>query len=398
MKKLSIIRFILSRSLLSEFILFLQLTCLAVFAIGTIQPIERYIRQIWKLERLYSFDQSRTFYINPGEFIANAQALHLDVGQSEWKEKLLAEESVQDVGASCIAYASCTLSSGMMKIPVTLNVIINSENQKNYIRPGLSEGKTGVVVSHSMRDRYPVGSTIEINFWDSEATQTFTVTGILGKDAAIAVIAPHGTDAQMDAFAAFTEDFPDSWFVVIHDDTLIEAMAPERNYWVVGRDGTQATSEAISRAVSNLGTVRTMQDAFSEVVGLIIQRNSRFIYAFFLFVLVAIFGFGGYELLLHRRRQGVLGVLFLNGATKKRIVWSLFSIHFLLVLLSSFIGWLIEPAIFQIILIQEQVRSGTLGIWITVLFLASVLAISQIYSYIKIQKLSVAELCHRGDN
>ena len=92
MKKLSIIRFLLSRSLLSEFILFLQLTCLAVFAIGTIQPIERYIRQIWKLERLYSFDQSRTFYINPGEFIANAQALHLDVGQSEWKEKLLAEE------------------------------------------------------------------------------------------------------------------------------------------------------------------------------------------------------------------------------------------------------------------------------------------------------------------
>ena len=36
MKKLSIIRFLLSRSLLSEFILFLQLTCLAVFAIGTI--------------------------------------------------------------------------------------------------------------------------------------------------------------------------------------------------------------------------------------------------------------------------------------------------------------------------------------------------------------------------
>ena len=56
-------------------------------------------------------------------------------------------------------------------------------------------------------------------------------------------------------------------------------------------------------AVSNLGTVRTMQDAFSEVVGLIIQRNSRFIFALFLFVLVAIFGFGGYELLLHRRGQ-----------------------------------------------------------------------------------------------
>ena len=71
---------------------------------------------------------------------------------------------------------------------------------------------------------------------------------------------------------------------------------------------------------------------------------------------------------------------------------------FCFVLLSSFIGWLIEPAIFQIILIQEQVRSGTLGIWITVLFLASVLASSQIYSYIKIQKLSVAELCHRGEN
>ena len=44
-KSFPIIRFIVSRSLLSEFILFLQLTCLAVFAIGTIQPIERYIRQ-----------------------------------------------------------------------------------------------------------------------------------------------------------------------------------------------------------------------------------------------------------------------------------------------------------------------------------------------------------------
>ena len=98
MKRLSIIRFIVSRSLLSEFILFLQLTCLAVFAIGTIQPIERYIRQLWALNRAYTCDQSKAFYINTGELVANAQMLHQDVGQSGWREELLAVENVKDVG------------------------------------------------------------------------------------------------------------------------------------------------------------------------------------------------------------------------------------------------------------------------------------------------------------
>ena len=398
MKRLSIIRFIVSRSLLSEFILFLQLTCLAVFAIGTIQPIERYIRQLWALNRAYTCDQSKAFYINPGELVANAQMLHQDVGQSGWREELLAVENVKDVGESCIAYASCTPSSSLLKNPVNLNVIVNSENQKNYIRLDLSEGKAGVVVSSQMKDQYPVGSTIEIDFWDSQVPQSFIVTGVLKKNAVIPLISPHGTAAQMEAFAAFTEDFPDSWFVVIHDDTLIETMSVERNYWVIGYDGNQTTSEAISSAVLNLGTVRTMKDAFSEVVQSIIRRNSRFLFAFFLFVLVAVFGYGGYELLLHRRRQGIFSILYLNGASKRRIEWGLFTVHLLIVVLSSISGWLIEPVIFRIILLQEQIRSGLLGVWMTVLLLGIVLAVSQIYSYIKIQKLSVAELCHRGEN
>ena len=47
-------------------------------------------------QSLYSFDQSRTFYINPENlYDPMLKMLHLDVGQSEWKEKLLAVESVK---------------------------------------------------------------------------------------------------------------------------------------------------------------------------------------------------------------------------------------------------------------------------------------------------------------
>lgn len=397
MKRLSMLRFVISRSGASELVLLLQLTCLAIFAIGIIQPMERYIHQIIGLERVYTWDMAKTFYINPGESVGSAQAIHQDIGQAEWQEKLSQTQGVLDVGASAICFGTYQPSGGLLTNPININIIVNSENQKQYIDLDLKEGTAGVVISSEMEEMYPVGSTIDLCLVEQNIEKTYTVTGILKPRGVVPLIAPHGTEAEMEAFAAFVDEYPDSRFVMIHDDLLLEELKNERNYWIVTTDGKEPVKDAILEAISGLGAVRTIGDAFSEVVGLILRRNTRLLFAFVQFLLIAVFGLGGYTYLLHQRRQRDFSVLLLCGATKRSISSYLFVAHVLLILISTWLGWLLEPKVIQRFLIQEQRQASWLGLVVCMALFVVILIFSEAYSYLRIRKLSVADLYRKGD-
>lgn len=383
------LRLFFSKKGLAELVVIFQISMMATFAVGNLKPLEKYMVELWGIEKLYQWNQSKTYYINPGEAVQEAVMVHQDIGQSQWQSKLKALNHVKDVGGCFYAVGAYPMQNSILESDLLANVFIHTENISKYTRLELVEGTTGVVVSERMKEMYPIGSRISVELIEYEMTETFTVTGILKEGAVIPTVQSHGSESELEVFAAFTKDYPDASFIVIYDDEFFKHVSAFANYWVVTDQASEVMKTDILKSISNLGIIRTVSEAFDEAMETILRHNSYRMFAFILFTLIACFGFGTYESLMIQKKQVEFSILRINGTTKRTLGSLLFMGNAVLMMIGILIGWYLEPPIMQLVTHQEQSRAGVLSLLIAAGILFGVLLISQTLSMSLINRMSV---------
>lgn len=390
------LRLFFSKKGLAELVVIFQISMMTAFAVGNLKPLEKYMVELMGIEKLYQWNQSKAYYINPGEAVQEAIMFHQDIGQSNWQSKLKTLNHVKDVGGCFYAVGSYPMQNSVLKSDLLANVFIHTENIANYTRLVLLEGTAGVVVSERMKEMYPIGSQIEIELIEYEITETFTVTGILKEGAVIPTIQSHGSESELEVFAAFTKNYPDASFVVVYDDEFFKKVSAFANYWVVTDQASEVMKTDISKTISNLGIIRSVSEAFDEAMETILRHNSYRMFAFILFTLIAGFGFGTYESLMIQKKQVEFSIFRINGMTKRTLRVLMFAGNAILMMIGIIIGWFLEPSIMQLVTHQEQSRAGVLSLLIAAAILFGVLLISQTWSISRINRMSVISAMEGG--
>ena len=298
-------RLLLSKKLLKELLLGVQIFFMTVFILMVIVPFENFYTDYSNLQRIFGEKTSHLVQYNA---TATMQQNHLmnNTNYDDLLDEIAANDAVQTAYRSCEVLANIPYSSTVESEPIKIqtNFIFDSPELFALLQSQLQQGEIAtepvdnalpVVVSSHFAKLYDIGKVFtaeSVGLHHEIVSQiNCVVTGVL-KERFVHVSA---SDLSFQA----NPDDEALYVFACAPSTLL----PEKIGWMPAlllelKPDTNAeqTRDALCEQFSSLGTFQTTSDFYSEQFDYMItvQGGAWNGLMLFLFALVYIFGFGGY--------------------------------------------------------------------------------------------------------
>lgn len=409
MNLLRLSRYLLSKRLLHEIILLVQLVLMVIFAFSVLNPIDTFQHQVVLLCETYQLDFDDTIHFASGNAII----------QSEWEgdysyqdtlyEKIASVSQVKDV-IRCY-YGDVSFYSGMNQekpMRSSANLIVYSEEMAQVLNLNLSAGSfttnaksaLPIVVSASLAEQFPIGTEKEIVINQTGRSISCVVSGILDADSIIPIISTYGSNPALDVFAAFPENTRGADFIVAsYNEGYMGDIAWGSNYLITidQSANTTDTQAALISEVGSYGTVQTVSQVIQESFDSMLQGNRWNIFATVLLGLIALFGYGGYLYLMIRQRQTEFAVFYLLGMTRRQMATIIFIAGGAVLVLAIAIGSCVAPWFMQNILFESETNPGITSYLFCGILLFAILTGSVAVGFNQSVKNTTAALYQGGD-
>ena len=116
-----------------------------------------------------------------------------------------------------------------------------------------------------------------------------------------------------------------------------------------GEDNLKTVRESMGSEVK----IRLLEEEIHDTWNTYVMDHAKVIFAFSLFLLVAVFGFGAYIALVFREKRQTMQILHLNGLSYGKIRGLFMSTYGLLVNIPLLLGWAVVPLIGKVLFAES---------------------------------------------
>lgn len=409
MNLLRLSRYLLSKRLLHELVLLIQLVLMVVFAFSVLNPIDTFQAQSNQLRESYQLDFDNTLHFASGNAII----------QSEWEGNHSYQDTLYEMISSVpqvdhvirCYYDDVSFYSGVNQekpIRSSANLIVYSEEMAQVVDLKLSAGsfssdaesRLPILVSSSLADQFPVGTQKEIIMTQGGKTVCCIVSGILDAESIIPLVSTYGSTPTLDVFAAFPENTQGTGFIIaLYQENFLGDIEWGSNYLITLGQAANLTEahDQLKSVVGSYGTVQTVSQVIQESFDSMLQGNRWNIFATVLLGLIALFGYGGYLYLMIRQRQTEFAVFYLLGMTRRQMATIIFIAGGAVLVLAIAIGSCVAPWFMQNILFESETNPGITSYLFCGILLFAILTGSVAVGFNQSIKNTTAALYQGGD-
>lgn len=401
-------RLLLSKKLLKELLLGVQIFFMTVFILMVIVPFENFYTDYSNLQRIFGEKTSHLVQYNA---TATMQQNHLmnNANYDDLLDEIAANDAVQTAYRSCEVLANIPYSSTAESEPIKIQTnfifdspelfaLLSSQLQQGEIVTEPVDNALPVVVSSHFAKLYDIGKvfTAESVGLHHEIVSQIrcVVTGVL-KERFVHVSA---SDLSFQA----NPDDEALYVFACAPSTLL----PEKIGWMPAlllelKPDTNAeqTRDALCEQFSSLGTFQTTSDFYSEQFDYMItvQGGAWNGLMLFLFALVYIFGFGGYIVVNTLQKRKVFSILMINGMYFSKMLCLNLLSSLLITIPATVLGILAAPYLIRKLAYTTftGITPGTI-VCILLLFVGSVL-FSIATTIVQWRRTSIRELYTQGE-
>ena len=401
-------RLLLSKKLLKELLLGVQIFFMTVFILMVIVPFENFYTDYSNLRRVFGKNTSQLVQYNA---TANMQQNHLlnNENYDALLDEIAANDAVQTAYRSCEVLANVPYASEASSEPLKIqtNFILDSPELFALLQSQLQQGEIAtepvdnalpVVVSPHFAELYDIGETFtaeSVGLHHELVSQiNCVVTGVL-KERFVHV------GASELSFQANPNE--EALYVFA---SAPSPLLPEEIGWTPAlllqlkpdADALQ-TRDALCEQFSSLGTFQTTSDFYSEQFDYMItvQGGAWNGLMLFLFALVYLFGFGGYIVINTLQKRKVFSILMINGMYFSKMLCLNLLSSLLITIPATVLGILAAPYLIRKLAYTTftGITPGTV-VCILLLFLGSVL-FSIVATVVQWRRTSIRELYMQGE-
>lgn len=401
-------RLLLSKKLLKELLLGVQIFFMTVFILMVIVPFENFYTDYSNLQRIFGEKTSHLVQYNA---TATMQQNHLmnNTNYDDLLDEIAANDAVQTAYRSCEVLANIPYSSTAESEPIKIQTnfifdspelfaLLSSQLQQGEIVTEPVDNALPVVVSPHFAELYDIGETFtaeSVGLHHELVSQiNCVVTGVL-KERFVHVGA---SDLSFQA----NPDDEALYVFACAPSTLL----PEKIGWMPAlllelKPDTNAeqTRDALCEQFSSLGTFQTTSDFYSEQFDYMItvQGGAWNGLMLFLFALVYIFGFGGYIVINTLQKKKVFSILMINGMYFSKMLCLNLLSSLLITIPATVLGILAAPYLIRKLAYTTftGITPGTI-VCILLLFVGSVL-FSIAATIVQWRRTSIRELYTQGE-
>lgn len=403
-------RYLYSKRLKQEILLMCQLVLMVVLGFSVLNPIEVFLQKSTALESVYSLDFSRTYHFSSGNALSsesNEVSIYDAISSVPGVSKVLRSSVTQiyyDTGMSSYHEHS------QQNEPIydAFNLIVYNPDLMGSVQLSLAEGTFDapteqylpIVISSSLAERFPIGSTEEVYLNSGEEKVTCIVTGVLTTDSAIPAILKYGSVPSLDVLAAYTAFSSGYDFAVAcYHDELLGGITWDNNYLITVNESANSDQvlQSIIDEVGLYGNILSLDEIINLSFNDMLRSNRWFIFAFFLLSLIAIFGVGGYVFLMMYQRQAEFSVFYMLGMSKKQMALIICSVGCTLLSLALLISSCITPIFIRNVLGGESASPGIFSYLFCGVLFGLIITISVAAGIRQSNKVAVATLYQRRE-
>ncbi len=401
-------RLLLSKKLLKELLLGVQIFFMTVFILMVIVPFENFYTDYSNLQRIFGEKTSHLVQYNA---TATMQQNHLmnNTNYDDLLDEIAANDAVQTAYRSCEVLANIPYSSTAESEPIKIQTnfifdspelfaLLSSQLQQGEIVTEPVDNALPVVVSSHFAKLYDIGKVFtaeSVGLHHEIVSQiNCVVTGVL-KERFVHVSA---SDLSFQA----NPDDEALYVFACAPSTLL----PEKIGWMPAlllelKPDTNAeqTRDALCEQFSSLGTFQTTSDFYSEQFDhmITVQGGAWNGLMLFLFALVYIFGFGGYIVVNTLQKRKVFSILMINGMYFSKMLCLNLLSSLLITIPATVLGILAAPYLIRKLAYTTftGITPGTI-VCILLLFVGSVL-FSIATTIVQWRRTSIRELYTQGE-
>ncbi len=364
MNFLRICRYLYTKKLFGEIVLFIQLMCMLEMSFVVLKPVDSYLMEKKQLKAAYVSDLDSMVHFSKNNLIYEQEMKGNGAAAQEIYKLLLEADGVEKVDRCAFengtyietdgkkSNANLVMYSSEMLDIVRLN--IESEIQEN-----VSAGCIPILVSSSMAEELPVGTRTEISLaFDDTIKISCEVAGILQRDSAVPVVFSYGDTMELGNMAILPEALSEYKFVVFAKDMdeLFDQLT-NVNFLIEPKEHISGEDLATSlqSKMRNYGTLNTYRTIAAGAFKNMLEENAWYVLTFALLTLIAVFGYGGYLYLMIAQKKNEFAVFYILGMTRKKMIAVIFSSGAILLAVSFGIAALLYPWFTEVVLkIQES--------------------------------------------
>lgn len=396
MSFLRLCRYFLSKRLLGELVLLLQLVLMLLFGFAVLNPLDSFFQKEHLLWNTYTVNPDRTFHFSGGESLME-QPEQID----DLCEQVLEIPGVDKVVRFMVVQAAFDENEGktdrsgqpLKQRQHVVNLLLYSEPLNSFAKIALADtfngdnwGGIAVYADSSLHGFFPVGTERSITIMRTNARFSCTCLGVLQENCAIPAIVGYGSFPEPETLGVFTESSEDIDFLAVPVPAVhFSDIVPEENWLpnllIIPKQGTDPTvlREVLEGKLGSVGRIATMRELLNSARENLIHENGWNLLAFALLSGIAVFGYGSYLYLMLRRRQQEFSVFYIMGLTRRKLAAIIFAIGAAVLALAFLISGLLTPWFMKNVLYLEKAEPGAFswlfcGGLLLLILLASVLA------------------------
>lgn len=371
MNFLRICRYLYTKKLFGEIVLFIQLICMLEMSFVVLQPIDSYLMEKKQVKAAYTLDFDSMVHFSKNNSIYAQEMAGNGTAAKEIYELLRESDGVKKVDRCAFENGTYMQTDG--KLGSANLVLYSSEmldviqlNTESAVLKNVSEGYVPILVSDSMAEELPVGTKTEINLaFDDTIKIPCEVVGILQEDSAVPVVFSYGDIMELGDMAVPSKDLSEYRFIVF-GKAMDELFARLTNVNFLIEPEKHVSGENLATSLQskmrNYGTLNTYRTIAAGAFKNMLEENAWYVLAFALLTLIAVFGYGGYLCLMIAQKKNEFAVFYILGMTRKKMIAVIFSSGAILLAVSFGIAALLYPWFTKTILkIQESY--GYIGIF-----------------------------------
>ena len=407
--------YLYSKEKVQECLLLVQLTCMILFALVVLAPVDTLLQQYSSLQKIYRYNLSDFCHVSAGNAVMQNNRVDSSAADKLYDtlRTLDGVEAVFRFSLQQVGYETVPKDRAEHQHKNESNWIANlfvySGDMAKFVAWDIAEGEflsyyddtlLPVVVSPSLIDDFPIGSRMTVRVGEKETPVLCIVTGVLSANCFIPTIYGYGSVPSMDVLVTRCSNMENSGFIVTsYNEELLKTVRWEPNYLIElqNKDDLSGSVQVLDKIVGTYGTVKPVPELINQSVNALLKDRRWDILAFALLTVIALYGFGGYTFLMIRRRQNKLALFRILGMQQIHIVITISIAEILLLLLSSIGACVIFPWFTQRILLETYSRPGIISILFCGSLFLLLLIVSIWTGFQQSSKATEAALYNGGD-
>lgn len=412
MNNLRLFRYFLPKKFWKELLLIVQLVLMILFAMAVMSPIDSYYSQYRSIRKTYQDNHSTILFFKPGnEHIgSNANVLQ------PFLQEIATLEGVESLTYTARAITAYPTGRKVIDGPTGLEVdeyidthlaLYSAEAFQELLdtacastlTDGISGGATvPILVSPSLADALPLGTTKELSFPEENVYYSCTVVGILDRNQILPSSRNFGSFPSLNNVGADLNNPKVRFIVAQHNTEKFFRTEGDGSFLMSLNPSTDPEEflDQLNADYDTRGTFYRLTDIEKQALTFILDSNRSALFYLLLLTLLSVFGYGGYLMLTIYREQRAFSVFHMLGMRRRKLIAFQCIKGSLSIVLSLVIAvWLYPWFQANAIVGYTYTGGGTVSILYGIILLVSVLLASLLAAF-RLTKNAAAISAYKG--